>query len=474
MSHCTPQERVWTTQQQAIFDEVQHGAGHLVVIARAGTGKTTTLVEAVKRIPDKKVLLCAFNKSIATELQQRAPAHCDVKTLHSLGYAAVMKVWGRVRLDDKRELEILLRKAPLLEYEDKQLLRKLVSLCKATMTDEGGAIMQLAAEYGIEPESCNPGTAAFVTMNVLKQSQQYDGTISFDDMVYVPAALGLKTGSYDVVVVDETQDMNRAQLLCAQAALAPGGRLIVIGEDRQAMYRFRGADTDSIQRIRKALKPAVLSLTTSYRCPQSVASLARQVCPDFQVPMTAPVGEVVEMPCHRASQLWTSGDYVLSRTNAPLAKACLEALRNGEPAYIQGRDVGAGLSALVKRSKARSIIDLQVWLVDYRQQEFEKLTAKGKPEKIEDVDDRIDALDALCDGLTTTSELLARLESLFSDDQNTKRLMFSSVHRAKGLESDRVFVLTDTFRGGSVEEENLWYVAVTRSKRNLFLVGGLP
>jgi superfamily I DNA/RNA helicase len=88
--------------------------------------------------------------------------------------------------------------------------------------------------------------------------------------------------------------------------------------------------------------------------------------------------------------------------------------------------------------------------------------------------DRIDALDALCDGLTTTAELLARLESLFSDDQTTRRLMFSSVHRAKGLESDRVFVLIDTFRGGSVEEENLWYVAVTRSKRHLFLVGGLP
>ena len=470
---CQPTVRTWTTQQQAIFDEVQHGTGHLVVLARAGTGKTTTLIEAVRRIPDKRVLLCAFNKSIAIELQQRAPGHCDVKTLHSLGYAAVMRLWGKVRLDDKRELDLLQRVAPSMEYEDKQLLRKLVSLCKATMTDDIGDVMDLAREYSIEPESCALASAAYAVMRTLEQSRQYNGTISFDDMVYVPAVLGLKTGSYDVVVVDETQDMNRAQLICARAALAPGGRLVVIGDDRQAIYGFRGADTDSIHRIRGELQPRVLSLTTSYRCPQLVAAMARDVVPDFEVPATAPIGNVSRMSYHQSSQSWASGDFVLSRTNAPLAKACLEALRNGQPAYIQGRDVGAGLAALVRRSKAKTIIDLQVWLVDYRASEYDKLQAKGKPEKIEDIDDRIDAIDALCDGLTTTAELLARLESLFVDDGSGKRLMFSSVHRAKGLESERVFVFTETFRNSSEEEQNLWYVAITRSKRELYLVEGV-
>src|SRR3990172_3993029 len=64
--------RTWSNQQLAIFDWFRNGTGHLVVRARAGTGKTTTILEGLNHAQESKAVLVAFNKKIATELQQNA------------------------------------------------------------------------------------------------------------------------------------------------------------------------------------------------------------------------------------------------------------------------------------------------------------------------------------------------------------------------------------------------------------------
>jgi len=64
-------DRVWSAQQEAIFGWFGSAGGNLVVRARAGTGKTTTILEGIGRAPEGKILLCAFNKRIAEELQTK-------------------------------------------------------------------------------------------------------------------------------------------------------------------------------------------------------------------------------------------------------------------------------------------------------------------------------------------------------------------------------------------------------------------
>ena len=59
----------WSAQQLAIFDWFKNGRGNLVVKALAGTGKTSTSVHAVSLAPERRVLMCAFNKRIAVELK---------------------------------------------------------------------------------------------------------------------------------------------------------------------------------------------------------------------------------------------------------------------------------------------------------------------------------------------------------------------------------------------------------------------
>src|SRR5271165_2210458 len=75
----------WSDYQKAIFRNIATGTGNLIVIARAGSAKTSTLVEGSRYIPKgKKSLFCAFNKHIQEELKSRLGSYIECSTLHSL------------------------------------------------------------------------------------------------------------------------------------------------------------------------------------------------------------------------------------------------------------------------------------------------------------------------------------------------------------------------------------------------------
>ena len=92
--------------QKKIFEFITKGTGNAVINAKAGSGKTTTLVEAMKLIPSKeKVLFVAFNKAIEQELTARLNGYdnVDIKTYHGLGYALLRNNLGKnsgVRLNE--------------------------------------------------------------------------------------------------------------------------------------------------------------------------------------------------------------------------------------------------------------------------------------------------------------------------------------------------------------------------------------
>ena len=73
----------WTEQQQNIFTEIENGESSVFIYAGAGTGKTTTIVEAANRANANRMAFLAFNKDIATELDDRLPA-CSCKDVSRL------------------------------------------------------------------------------------------------------------------------------------------------------------------------------------------------------------------------------------------------------------------------------------------------------------------------------------------------------------------------------------------------------
>lgn len=456
----------WSPKQEAVYEAVEHSTDHLVVVARAGAGKTTTAIEACRRIPaQRRVLMCAFNTSIAKALEARAPKHVDVRTLHSYGFGLLKRQWPNAQLDKRRARRLLeqsLRRRPNADTVS------LYSLAKARLykASSHSAALERAA-YRVDP-SIPAARIAEGIFDAMDAAREYDGTYDFDDMIYVPVTMGWAGRPFDVVFVDETQDMNAGQLALARSAIGSSGRLIVIGDPRQAIYGWRGADVGFMERIERELGARVLPLNITYRCPRAVVRLAQQVVPDFEVADDAPEGEVLVVEQHRVQ--WREGDAVLSRTNAPLIGHALAALRNGTRARIQGKDIGTGLSIWIESFNEGLVNPLLAKARAWTEREQIRLISAGDDEQVEVLLDRMQTLEALTEGCTHVTEVLGRLRLLFSDDEGPG-LVFSSVHRAKGLEWKRVFLLVQTFRPDrNEEEENIWYVAVTRAMQTLVLV----
>ena len=120
--------------QRTIFHEIKYGKKNLIVEAVAGSGKTTTIVEALNLIPDnKRTLFCAFNKHIAEELSARVPMHIQVSTLNSFGHKILCRN-GSVKVNDRKTYNLLKYKVLKNHKDFKKLVHpimKLVSLLKA-------------------------------------------------------------------------------------------------------------------------------------------------------------------------------------------------------------------------------------------------------------------------------------------------------------------------------------------------------
>lgn len=496
----------WSPQQEAIFGwfRGEHPAQNLVARARAGTGKTTTIMAAVLESAEAKaggsVLLAAFNKTIADELTARlertqAPGNIEAKTLHGAGFAIVRRFWRGVTVDATRgkrlAREALGDQAPdeIVAFVSR-LADKAKEIVPLGGDDPSSALTDLAYRFDCVPDEewTADGFGLQVVVDgarrALRAAMDRDDprkpSIDFGDMVFLPIANDWLRGRYDLVVIDEAQDMSPAQLLLAQGLVRPGGRVAVVGDDRQAIYAFRGADAGSVDRLKYALSASELGLTVTYRCGKRIVAEAAALVPDYSAAEEAHDGEVGTATRQQMLEGAQAGDFVLSRKNAPLAVACLAFLRAGKRAKVRGREVGAALIAVVKKLKARSIPELIVKIGRWRDKEIAR-ARKGTneavaEEKQQEVEDVAETLVALSEGLTGPAELATRIESLFDDaPERGGTIVLSSVHKAKGLEADTVWLLAASFvlRGKRVdqrEEDNIRYVAITRAKQRLVWV----
>ena len=501
----------WSEQQRAIFQWFADPPpdGNLVVRARAGTGKTTTIVEALKHINWKigageRALVCAFNKRIAKELNERLARiqKTEAKTLHALGFAFLRAAWSQaIKPDDKIERERI--EEAIAAVGRRPWVWECITGCVKLMGFAKNAdpfitvdqLEELASARGLDHADPGGFSADWMARVVRKAmdaslAQRLDNRISYDDMIFVPAALKLGQPLYEWVLVDEAQDMSAAQLILAQSAVKPGGHIVVVGDDRQAIYSFRGADSGCIDRLKAELHADELGLTTTYRCPRSIVDAAKKLVGDFACPEGAADGQVIAGTRADVLEKAQPGDVILSRTNAPLVPLCLAFVRKNVPARIEGRDIG---KMLIERAKAKSLrsetveeflTKLTAW---YEKANARALSSgKNVETKLQNTEDVYETLHALAEDCETMEDFYTRCEELFADvsfnpttGQNEAKsfVVLSTVHKAKGLEWPRVFVLAHTLycngaRRDDPEEENIHYVAITRSQSALMMVGG--
>ncbi len=508
------QTRTWSPQQNAIFQWFEKNPdyfinntdvefeisidvdGNLIVRARAGTGKTTVILEGVKRAPERKTLVCAFSKVIQLELEARIGKDhpwIHAKTLHSVGFACVNRFRQGIKVSFKGErADALTDRVCGNNPPDtiKKLVTRLHTLGRETCphAKNPGDLTELAIKFECEPgeewEQTYP--LAYVEARALEAMELAAGvkngeTIDGSDMIFLPVRNGWLVPMYDLVVVDEAQDMTTAQLEIAQGVLKPGGRMCIVGDDCQAIFGFRGADSESLDRLKMELGAGELGLTVTYRCGKSIVELAQRLVPDFEAAATNGDGEILYKPMDALYTDAGPGDFILSRINAPLVTTAMRLLKQGKRTRIMGNDIGKGLINLIRKFKATSVPNfltkVESWCVRESSRVETQIAAatngrkKALQSKLEGIAEKAEMLTSLAEGAKNVQEVLDRIEHLFSDNKNTEGMITcSSVHRAKGLEANRVFVMKDTIRYHTKEENNIEYVAITRAKNTLVFV----
>lgn len=255
----------------------------------------------------------------------------------------------------------------------------------------------------------------------------------------------------------------------------PGGRIVIVGDDRQGIYGFRGASVNALDLLKAKLQADEMPLTVTRRCPRAVVALAAQIVPDFTAHPDAPEGTVDTLEESKIVSAVKPGDFILSRTNAPLVGLCLKLVANDIPARVRGRNIGEGLIALIEKAKAATLSDVSKYLDKWEAKQMKRCAdlPEEKAEKLSaDVQDKRQALDMLIGATETVSELISKIDAMFSDKAEVKAVMLSTVHKSKGLEADRVFLLESTFKASKgIEDDNIRYVALTRARSHLTLVG---
>lgn len=474
----------WSDEQKAIFAHFEKGEGNLVVRARAGTGKTTTIKAAFSVAPEAKMLYAVFNKKNQKEAAEKiTDSRVEVKTLHSLGFAYILRVWKGVKPDDNVEWDRIDAVAGRnIADEVRGALKKLVGFAKNLSVNPSiDELVEICEDRQIDAEGFedekdggwNLEKLSEYAIKVLEISKQRDpmNRISFNDMVWLPVAMDWVRPWYDLACVDETQDMNMLQLEMVIGCCR--GRIIVVGDDRQAIYGFRGAASNGLDIMKSRLNAKELGLTLTHRCPKSVVKLASEYVADYRVADDAPEGIVRDVPAIKAADV-RPGDAILSRLNAPLMPQCLSLLRQGVPARIEGRDIGKMLLGIVEKMKAKSVPDFCKKIVAHGERQIARVKAsKNSEAKIEAIQDTTATLLAMAEGVSNVAEIKSRCISLFNDSDNNPRpaVVLSSTHKAKGLEWDKVFILTGTYlKRQDLEEKNIYYVAITRAKKELVFV----
>lgn len=472
--------RTWSPFQKDIFNFVANGSGNAIVEAVAGSGKTTTIVEAMKLVRGSTIFL-AFNKAIAEELKSRG---VNARTFHSLVFSPVMNAYKQRNVDTGK-LNFLMR-TEMTSYEKRVyggFAMKLVGLARQVgigclIKDEDSAWIHLCNHHGIEPEHDEADfgegiAAARKLFDLCNESPVVD----FDDMMYRAVKDQITLPKFDAVFVDEAQDTNAIQRAVLHKLMTPHTRLIAVGDPAQAIYGFRGSDSDSLKLIAEEFNAVTLPLSISYRCPTSVIRYAQQYVSHIQAREDAPSGSVNHLDVDWQPTDFKPGDLVVSRKTGPLIRLAFKFIKSQIPVTVLGREIGDGLKAIVNKLGETEMEPMLQRLKEWRDREYHKAIKEEDEGKAESILDKAEAIDSIAENLfednRTLEMLFQGIDFLFANKRDA--VIMATIHKSKGLESKTVWWLGASECPATwakkewqkQQEVNLCYVAITRAIETL-------
>lgn len=434
-------------------------------------------------------------------LTRRLPPGMVCKTQHALGFAALRAAFPALHgaRPDPRKYAGILRALgepgvmPPSFAPREAVVKSARELLARVRQRAVRAPGFMAALRGIDHDPRDAHLIVHMVAAALREGERAlrAGVLDYGDMVFFPWFLGLRPPRrYPLVFLDEAQDASPLQIDLLLKSLAPGGRAVIVGDPWQSINGWAGADPEALRKLTVFTGAKPLPLTVTWRCPRSHVLLAKAVVGGaIRARPGAAGGKIGLMEAGEMLQKLRPGDLVLCRNNAPLLALALQLMARGVPVCLRGQDMREdmlgwaqglhdALGALDSPEVAQALRDLP----GARMQNLRAAGLDRDPDALREHARVCDVLDAFATLLRlhrprTPAQVQQHLDGLFSDSAEDAVLL-SSVHRAKGLEAERVFVyepqrIPAPF-GTPQEEENVLFVALTRSRSELHFVGGLP
>jgi DNA helicase II / ATP-dependent DNA helicase PcrA len=399
------------------------------------------------------------------------------------------------------------RKAGILAdtkaIEDESQFLKLFDLARYNLgAFEPDELKELATRYNLDAihdfDVCSEAVKSIATRG--NQIAQVEGTIDYVDMICLPT-LAHKFWHYDwftpyrFALVDECQDLNPCQV---EMTTKLADRLLYVGDPHQSIYGFMGSNPQSYESIKQQVNPVELPLSVCYRCPLSHVGFVNKLFPNIPIRFASGAPEGVLVKIEEDEACHEDNDLILSRKTAPLVKYCFKLISKGILARVKGRDIGSSLIKEIDAIYDHTSLTLSYlvnetpnfdhffsYLEDYqhfKQHQWHELDNCDRLCEI--LDDKLKAIKVIYNNLKSDEYTFAfkglkeATNKLFSDTRQT--ITLCTVHRAKGLESERVFIIEPGNMPMSwrhqqeweyQQELNILYVALTRSKSELYLMG---
>lgn len=361
--------------QKDIMNYIDSTNNNLLVDAKAGSGKTSTLILVSEKLnqQNQNSIFLSFNKSIVEELQEKLPDSI-VKTIHSLGMTFIRSyLYKKHNKNYVLEVDSSGTKLRTLckEYYDKYFKQIVTEINKDIMSADDltklhtdlvndfisvcNFIRLYGNDYG-DVEQVRKIVRKF-TNSLAEASDEYltnyyelviavlDKTIElfqnpsntnslgqpiyvidFVDMIYFPVYFNMSIpyslkNSLDTVLVDETQDLSMLQQMFVSKLNTGNNRFIFVGDKNQSIYAFNGADTHSIDRLKYNFQPKELPLSICYRCPKKIIKLAQQIVPSIEWnPNREDTGHLESITYTEMKKMLKPNDILIGRRNKDLLK----------------------------------------------------------------------------------------------------------------------------------------------------------
>ena len=489
-----------------IFNEVENGTDNIAINAVAGSGKTTTIVMACKRLHlnEHDVKFLAFNKLIAEELKEKLKGYADVSTLHAFGFNVLKKLYNHpeykqyVKVDSwkyqKYVRQNVFALSNIITNETSAAkvwgfscnVQKLLDLARVNLIQHGETkkLQNLCDEHNIICLFDEVRVCDILLEDVYRMPNNL--VIDYVDMIVLPLFHKEHIPTFKYVFIDECQDLNTAQrelMLCA----AKDGRFIAVGDRNQAINGFAGADCNSFDKIANLGNTIELPLSVNYRCGTNMVKLAQELVPQIQAHKGAIKGEINHV-IKLSKDLFKDNDMVLCRTSAPLVGLCMKLIQSGITAVVKGKDIAQDLQMLVENANTKDITQVLAYLNNEKQKLIATIKDNRKctdaeamqSQRYMNLEDRCKCIENIClYSIKDTMQLKSYINRLFTDDKVENAVMLSTAHKSKGLEANRVLILLPNklplkwphqLDWQIKQENNLKYVALTRARKELVFI----